>query len=279
LAQDISDYLFHLSNEEVRELASIARHVALVIPAVTLFEIGFRFQEQAGAPWRIRSWRYCLLPLFHKLEALALVCMFAAIVLFVLQCEIRYIRRRDRVAARAIVFYRCLRLWGIYFGVSPRASEKKRRHWKLPTTLWPHEEHERKRLNRVRTSVRLQSMFDSWLFQFGILAQLLVFVVLLGQEETSQDKLVYLACKFLGYFLLFLLILEFVVRATAQGGERFFVTKNHKIETFVLSLAAFRLGYVTFYYESIMDRRVSSLSMWPTLVLFTVHRAIRCAGL
>ena len=76
------------------------------------------------------------------------------------------------------------------------------------------------------------------------------------------------------------LLAELVIRATAQGGERFFIPRHNKFEVMMLCVGITRLTYATFFQESILAARMAYTPMgWLTAVLLIWHRLIRCAGI
>lgn len=283
----------HIPDEE--HLLTVLFCTGFPILAFTLFELGVRIMEQAGALWRPSSWRRFLLPMFHKFElfVLSLMAYHAVVVSTLLYNavaedsnsffdELSPIWSYDQILATAVIVYRCMRIWGVLYEVSVQATEQAHRERANATKDWTEEYEDKRKQFERRPSVRLQKQVDKPSAQVAGL--LLVALHIAVYTVTSKNLYglgdLYFLTAFTGYFTLAFFAFEFSVRCIAQSGEQFFRPTQQKAEFAFLFIGGVLVLYTTWNRNALRQDDTDLRPTGPSIMtVFTCHRLIRYVGI
>jgi len=277
-----------LQDKQLRNRAIWAFTTSCPVIILTVVEFLVRVRSQGGPIMYLTSWKEFFGTRFHRLEVFIL-CTLGVRVCF--SCHTVYLAAAsgelsadfeagDRLTVMVVLFYRFFRAWELCLGVSVENTKKKRVKY-TQTKYWMDDHTKKKAKYMRRPSVRMQGYIDGRHFQVVMAMLLLVFLICYSLPRTLDD--VHWLSQYAvpaGYLLNSFYFMEFVVRATAQGGEAFFIPVLHRIEIVILVTGVFCTFYATWYHKAIMDSRKSfEPSGAATGSILSIHRLLRWIGI
>lgn len=248
------------------------------LAVMTILEVCIRVSVQAGPIWKFKSWRWMMIPLYHQLEAFVMAVMafrggmsIYLLLLAVLGGESpTSVQDQDKATVLVLCGYRALRTWGDLHGVSVRSTLRWRRRQARKQKVWMNEYKCQLEEHRQLFFVRMQRCFDHRLSQLTLLWATILYCFMEFQDSFP------ITSEIVGYILLGAFFCEFIARAKAQGGERFFRPMYNKLEFFVLIAGTWCLFYASWYTDLLAESKDERATLAAaTVFLLMLHRCIR----
>lgn len=248
------------------------------LAVMTILEVCIRVSVQAGPIWRFKSWRWMMIPLYHQLEAfvMAVMAFRGGMSIYLLLLALlggespTSVQDQDKATVLVLCGYRALRTWGDLHGVSVQSTLRWRRRQARKQKVWMNEYKRQLQEHRQLFFVRMQRCFDHRLSQLTLLWATILYCFMEFQDSFP------IASEIFGYILLGAFFCEFIARAKAQGGERFFRPMCNKLEFFVLIAGTWCLFYASWYTDLLAESKDDRATLAAaTVFLLLLHRCIR----